>query len=42
MDEIMAAGSLHLRPGPFITAEWRNGAIPDWLWGRSPVCWRWT
>jgi beta-galactosidase len=37
MDEIAAAGlDCIFRPGPFITAEWRNGAIPDWLWEREP------
>jgi len=37
MDEITAAGlDCIFRPGPFITAEWRNGAIPDWLWERDP------
>lgn len=25
-----------LRPGPFITAEWRNGGIPDWLLQAHP------
>jgi beta-galactosidase GanA len=30
--EIAAAGlECVFRPGPFITAEWRNGGIPDWL-----------
>lgn len=24
------------RPGPFITAEWRNGGIPDWLLEAAP------
>ncbi len=37
MDEIAAAGlDCIFRPGPFITAEWRNGALPDWLWERTP------
>jgi beta-galactosidase len=37
LDEIEAAGlDCIFRPGPFITAEWRNGAIPDWLWEREP------
>ncbi len=37
MDEIEAAGlDCIFRPGPFITAEWRNGGIPDWLWEREP------
>jgi len=32
MREIAAAGlECIFRPGPFITAEWRNGGIPDWL-----------
>jgi beta-galactosidase len=25
-----------LRPGPFITAEWRHGGIPRWLWEEHP------
>lgn len=31
--ELIAAAGLEcvFRPGPFITAEWRNGGIPDWL-----------
>jgi beta-galactosidase len=24
------------RPGPFITAEWRHGGIPAWLWQGDP------
>jgi beta-galactosidase len=37
MEEIAAAGlDCIFRPGPFITAEWRNGGIPDWLWDREP------
>ena len=37
LDEIEAAGlDCIFRPGPFITAEWRNGAIPDWVWERDP------
>ncbi|MCW2942426.1 MAG: Beta-galactosidase [Actinomycetia bacterium] len=24
------------RPGPFITAEWRGGGIPSWLWENNP------
>lgn len=37
MEEITAAGlDCIFRPGPFITAEWRNGALPDWLWERTP------
>jgi beta-galactosidase len=32
LEEIAAAGlACIFRPGPFITAEWRNGGIPDWL-----------
>jgi beta-galactosidase len=32
--EIAAAGlECIFRPGPFITAEWRHGGIPDWLLG---------
>ncbi len=35
--EIAAAGlSCVLRPGPFITAEWRGGGIPAWLWRDHP------
>ena len=37
MEEVERAGlDCIFRPGPFITAEWRNGAIPDWLWERDP------
>jgi beta-galactosidase len=37
MDEIANAGlDCIFRPGPFITAEWRNGGIPDWVWEREP------
>ncbi|MEP6759208.1 MAG: beta-galactosidase [Actinomycetota bacterium] len=37
MDEVAAAGlDCIFRPGPFITAEWRDGGIPDWLWEREP------
>jgi len=25
-----------LRPGPFVTAEWRNGGIPDWFLASHP------
>jgi beta-galactosidase len=32
LEEIAAVGlACVFRPGPFITAEWRNGGIPDWL-----------
>jgi beta-galactosidase len=24
------------RPGPFITNEWRDGGLPDWLWVQAP------
>jgi len=24
------------RPGPYITAEWRDGGIPSWLWEQDP------
>ena len=38
MEEIETAGlDCIFRPGPFITAEWRNGAIPDWLWEKDPT-----
>jgi beta-galactosidase len=37
LEEIAAAGlSCIYRPGPFITAEWRDGGIPAWLWQRDP------
>ena len=37
LDEIAAAGlDCIYRPGPFITAEWRDGGIPAWLWQRDP------
>lgn len=37
LDEIEDAGlDCIFRPGPFITAEWRNGGIPDWVWERDP------
>ena len=37
LDEIAAAGlNCIYRPGPFITAEWRDGGIPAWLWGQDP------
>ncbi|MEO8291718.1 MAG: beta-galactosidase [Actinomycetota bacterium] len=36
-DEIEAADlDCIFRPGPFITAEWRNGGIPDWVWELEP------
>jgi beta-galactosidase GanA len=25
-----------LRPGPFISDEWRNGGLPDWFLGQAP------
>jgi beta-galactosidase len=37
LDEIASADlDCIFRPGPFITAEWRGGGIPDWLWERDP------
>jgi beta-galactosidase len=37
IEEIDAAGlDCIYRPGPFITAEWRDGGLPAWLWERSP------
>jgi len=37
LDAIAAAGlNCIYRPGPFITAEWRHGGIPAWLWERDP------
>ncbi|HEY6398882.1 MAG TPA: beta-galactosidase, partial [Solirubrobacteraceae bacterium] len=37
LEEIAAAGlDCIFRPGPFITAEWRGGGIPDWLWQQAP------
>jgi beta-galactosidase len=37
LDAIAAAGlDCILRPGPFITAEWRGGGIPAWLWEQHP------
>lgn len=36
LDAIAAAGlDCIYRPGPFITAEWRDGGIPAWLWERD-------
>ncbi|HSP38882.1 MAG TPA: beta-galactosidase [Frankiaceae bacterium] len=37
LSEVRAAGlDCVLRPGPFITAEWRGGGIPSWLWETFP------
>ena len=37
LDEISAVGLKCIyRPGPFITAEWRDGGIPAWLWQGDP------
>ncbi len=37
LDRISAAGLTCIyRPGPFITAEWRDGGIPAWLWRDDP------
>lgn len=37
LESIAAAGLRCIyRPGPFITAEWRNGGIPDWLLDAEP------
>jgi beta-galactosidase len=37
LDAIDAAGlDCVYRPGPFITAEWRGGGIPAWLWQELP------
>jgi beta-galactosidase len=37
LDAIAGAGlGCIYRPGPFITAEWRDGGIPAWLWTRDP------
>ena len=37
LEEIASAGlDCVFRPGPFITAEWRNGGIPDWLLAGYP------
>ncbi len=37
LDRIAAAGLRCIyRPGPFITAEWRDGGIPSWLWHDDP------
>ncbi len=37
LDAIATAGLRCIyRPGPFITAEWRDGGIPAWLWTADP------
>lgn len=37
LDDIVAAGlTCIFRPGPFITAEWRGGGLPDWLLDEHP------
>jgi len=37
LDAIAAAGlQCILRPGPYITSEWRGGGLPTWLWERHP------
>lgn len=37
LEDIAAAGlACIFRPGPFITAEWRGGGLPDWLLERHP------
>jgi beta-galactosidase len=37
LDLVAGTGlSCVFRPGPFITAEWRNGGLPDWLWELDP------
>ena len=37
LDEIAMAGLTCIyRPGPFVTAEWRDGGIPSWLWLLDP------
>ncbi|MDQ6874563.1 MAG: beta-galactosidase [Actinomycetota bacterium] len=37
LDTIAAAGlDCIFRPGPFITAEWRGGGMPAWLWEQHP------
>ncbi|MHB8245691.1 MAG: beta-galactosidase [Acidimicrobiales bacterium] len=37
LGEIGEAGlSCVFRPGPFVTAEWRQGGIPDWFLERNP------
>lgn len=39
LDAIAAAGLQCIyRPGPFITAEWRDGGIPAWVWQQDPSC----
>ncbi|HEY0443959.1 MAG TPA: beta-galactosidase, partial [Candidatus Limnocylindrales bacterium] len=38
LDAIADAGlDCIYRPGPYITAEWRDGGIPAWLWEQSPA-----
>ncbi len=37
LDAISEAGLQCIyRPGPFITAEWRDGGLPAWLWRADP------
>ncbi len=37
LDAVAEAGLRCIyRPGPFITAEWRNGGVPDWLLTSHP------
>ena len=37
LEEVGEAGlRCILRPGPFVTAEWRNGGIPDWFLAAHP------
>ncbi len=37
LETIAAAGlDCIFRPGPFITAEWRDGGLPRWLWDTEP------
>lgn len=37
LEAIAAAGlGCIYRPGPFVTAEWRDGGIPAWLWEQDP------
>lgn len=37
LDSIWRSGlTCVFRPGPFITAEWRNGGLPDWLLSGYP------
>lgn len=38
LEDIAAVGlTCVFRPGPFITAEWRNGGLPDWLFEEHPA-----